>query len=130
MAPDKKAYFDLFNAKAEEFIKELTTSFPDIKQFFSFKSGFTLLKNLDPKKPQEVFNVYVYNEYKSYIVERNEAFFLSNNIDITSDRKDYWLEFIENIRGIWKTLDTDNKEVIWKYFHILVALNEKCVNNT
>ena len=130
MAPDKKAYYDLFNSKAEEFIKELTTSFPDIKQFSSFKSGFMFLKNLDAKKPQEVFNTYVYNEYKTYIIERNEAFFLNNEIDITSSRKDYWLEFIENIRGIWVNLDSDNKEVIWKYFHILVALNEKCVNNT
>jgi hypothetical protein len=125
-----KVYVDLFNAKAEEFIKELTVSFPNIKQFQTFRSGFNLLKNLDKKKPQNVFNTYVYNEYKDYIVNRNEDFFLNNEVEIISTRKDQWLEFISNIRDIWKTLDEDNKDVIWKYFQILVTLNEKCVNNT
>lgn len=126
MSADKKVFFDLFNTKAEEFIKELTTSFPEIKQFSSFKSGFNFLKNLDPKKPQEIFNNYVYKEYKDYIVNRNEDFFLTNEIEITSTRKEYWLEFIDQIRFIWKSLDDSNKDVVWKYFHLLVALNEKC----
>ena len=126
----KAVYFDLFNSKAEEFIKELTTSFPDIKQFQTFRSGFSLLKNLDKKKPQDIFNTYVYTEYKDYILQRNEDFFLHNEVDIKSTRKDQWLEFIANIRSIWKTLDEDNKDVIWKYFQVLVTLNEKCVNNT
>jgi hypothetical protein len=123
-------YFDLFNSKAEEFIKELTTSFPDIKQFQTFRSGFSLLKNLDNKKPQDIFNTYVYIEYKDYILKRNEDFFLHNVVEFESTRKDQWLEFIANIRNIWKTLDEDNKDVIWKYFQVLVTLNEKCVNNT
>jgi hypothetical protein len=123
-------YFDLFNSKAEEFIKELTTSFPDIKQFQTFRSGFSLLKNLDNKKPQDIFNTYVYIEYKDYILKRNEEFFLHNVVEFESTRKDQWLEFIANIRNIWKTLDEDNKDVIWKYFQVLVTLNEKCVNNT
>lgn len=123
-------YFDLFNSKAEEFIKELTTSFPDIKQFQTFRSGFSLLKNLDNKKPQDIFNTYVYIEYKDYILQRNEDFFLHNLVEFESTRKDQWLEFIANIRNIWKTLDEDNKDVIWKYFQVLVTLNEKCVNNT
>ncbi len=126
MSNDKKIFFDLFNAKAEEFIKELTTSFPDIKQFMSFKSGFNFLKNLDAKQPREIFNTYVYLEYKDYIIKRNEDFFLTNEIDITSKRKEYWLEFIDQIRIIWKSLDDANKDVIWKYFHLLIALNEKC----
>lgn len=126
----KTVYFDLFNSKAEEFIKELTASFPDIKQFQTFRSGFNLLKNLDSKKPQGIFNTYVYTEYKDYILQRNEDFFLHNEVEITSTRKDQWLEFIANIRTIWRTLDEDNKDVIWKYFQVLVTLNEKCVNIT
>ena len=30
---------------------------------------------------------------------------------------------------IYKPND-ENKDVIWKYFHLLITLNEKCVNNT
>ena len=125
MAPDKKVYCELFNAKADEFMKELGKSFPELKQISAFRSGFNLLKNLDVKKPQEVFNTYVYNEYKDYIVNKNEDFFLTNDVEITTDSKDYWLDFIKTIRGVWKSLDDENKDVVWKYFHVLVALNEK-----
>lgn len=126
---DKKIYYDLFNAKAEEFIKELITSFPDIKQFASFKSGFNFIKNLDPKTPLDFFNNYVYATYKDHIIKRNEEFFLTTDIEISSS-KEYWVEFIDQIRLVWKTLDDANKDVVWKYFHVLVALNEKCVNST
>mgnify|MGYP003704893461 CR=1 FL=1 len=130
MYSDKRVYYDLFNTKVEEFGKELITSFPNIKQFATFKSGFTFLKNLDVKKPQEIFNTYIYSEYKTQILNRNEEFFLKNNIKISSSRVEYWFDFIDHIRGIWKDLDDENKDVIWKYFHLLITLNEKCVNNT
>lgn len=127
---DKKVFYELFNSKVEEFIGELITSFPNIKQFSSFRSGFNFLKNLDVKKPQEIFHNYVYNDYREYILKRNEDFFLTNEIEISSTRKEYWEEFIQNIRYIWKTLDGNNKDIIWKYFFVLVTLNEKCVNIT
>jgi hypothetical protein len=127
---NKGVYIDLFNEKTEEFLKELASSFPHIQQFSQFKSGFTFIKNLDKKQPQSIFNTYVYNKYKENILTENEEFFLTNEYDIVSERKEYWVEFIGNIRNIWKNLDTTNKDVIWKYFKVLVLLNEKCLNNT
>lgn len=125
----KKTYVELFNAKVEEFIRELTTSFPDIKQFSSFKAGFHLLKNLDVTKPVDIFDTYVCKTYKNKIIEKDETFFLTNEVDLTkTSYVDYWQDFIENIRLVWKELDNDEKDVIWKYFHILIVLNDK-VNN-
>lgn len=122
----KRTYIDLFNSKVEEFINELTTSFPEVKQFSSFKTGFTLLKNLDVTKPVSIYNNYVYSTYKDYIINKDEQFFLTNDVDLTkSGHVDYWQEFIDNIRCVWKQLDVDEKDVIWKYFHILTVLNEK-----
>lgn len=126
----KPTFHGLFNTKAEEFIKDLTVSFPDIKQFHSFGLGFIFLMKTNPQKPQEIFHTYVYTKYKDHILQRDEDFFLMTDIPIQSDRQDYWLDFIGNIRQIWQTLDANNKEIIWKYFQVLVALNEKCLNNT
>lgn len=126
-ANEKKAFCDIFNTKAEEFMKELVTSFPEVKQFVTIKSGFSLLKNLDPKKPQEVFNNLVYNKYKDRIMIKDEEFFLYTNFNI-KEHTDYWEEFIDNIGGIWKTLDNENKEIVWKYFHVLIVINEKCIS--
>lgn len=125
----KAVYIDLFNEKTEEFLKELAGSFPEVQQFSQFKSGFSFLKNIDKKQPQQIFNTYVYNEFKEHIINENEAFFLTNEYDIKSERKEHWTEFIKNIRNIWCGLDKDNKDVIWKYFKVLVVLNEKCLQN-
>lgn len=126
---DNKVYYDLFNKKSEEFIKELIDAFPYVKQFSTFRSGFNFLKTIDIKKPQSVFDLYVYKEYKAPLLKKDENFFLTNQYDLTDAPKDdNWVEFIENIRAIWKILDQENKEAIWKHFHLLITLNEKCVS--
>jgi hypothetical protein len=126
MSKSKHSYIDLFNSKVEEFIHELNTSFPEVRQFASFKTGFSLMRNIDHTKPVSIFHTYVYDTYKDYIKTKNESFFLSNAYDLSStSHSDYWQEFIDNIRAVWKQLDSDEKDVIWKYFHILIVLDEK-----
>lgn len=129
MSTSKEAhdvYVEMFNNKADEFFKTLVTSFPEIKPFGFVKTGLTMLRNVNPKRPIEIFNKYVYAHYKDVIQRRDEEFFLNNTYDLSkSTAVEYWLEFIENIRHIWKTLDNDEKDVIWKYFHVLIILNEK-----
>jgi hypothetical protein len=88
-----------------------------------------MVKNLDVKSPQRIFSSYVASRYREYILSKNEDFFLTTSteeIEIHSTRKEYWVEFISYIRSIWKTLDTENKDVIWKYFHVLLVLSDKC----
>ena len=126
MSKTRKSYIDLFNAKVEEFIRELNNSFPEVKQFASFKTGFTLMKSLDGNKPVAIFNTYVYDTYKDYIKTKNDKFFLTNEYDLSkTSHSDYWQDFIDNIRSVWQQIDNDEKDVIWKYFHILLVLNEK-----
>ncbi len=121
-------YYELFNDKADEFLKELIDNFPPYAfQFKHIKTGMTVLRNLDPKKPQHIFNDYILRKYKDAILKKDESVFLEETqFDIYSNRKEYWLEFIENLKMIWKDLSAENKEIIWKYFHVLVVLTEKC----
>ena len=61
----------------------------------------------------------------------DDSFFLDNNdFGIVSNRQDYWIEFINQLKFLWKTIDQDNKDIIWKYFHVLVVLGEKCESTT
>lgn len=121
----KQIFYDRFNEKTDEFIKDLMVAFPNVEQFKGFKSGFYMVKNLDPKTPQRIFETYVSSTYRDFILNKDESFFLSHEIELKS-HKDYWLEFIDYIKEIWKTLDDENKDVIWKYFHVLLVLSDKC----
>jgi len=125
----KNVYYELFNEKLDEFFKDLIVSFPDITEFKRFKSGLNLLRNVDPKSPQTIFNNFVATKFKNAILSKDDSFFLDNNdFGIVSTRKDYWIEFIEQLKILWKTIDIDNKDIIWKYLHVLYVLSDKCVN--
>lgn len=122
-------YYNIFNDKVSEFFTDLSKAFPDVKEFSSFKTGLNLMKNLDVKKPQQIFDKYISTPYRDYFLKRNEDFFLTNQYDIWSEHVDYWQNFITKLRYIWKSLKDDNKDVIWKYFQVLVALNDKIISS-
>lgn len=123
----KEAFFNLFNDKADEFFKDLINSFPNIADFRKFKSGLMMLRNVNPKMPQQVFHKYVISKYKDAMLIRDESVFLNNTYDeVEGKEKEQWLQFIDQIKSIWKTLDDNNKDVVWKYFNVLIVLSEKC----
>jgi hypothetical protein len=122
-------FYDLFNEKSEELFRDLVASFPNIEQFRHWRSALNLMKNLDQKGPQRLFSNYMTGSLKEYILTKNEDFFLvEENISVTKDTE-YWNSFFSYLRNVWKTLSTEDKEVIWKYFHILVVLSDKCTQS-
>lgn len=125
---NKLMYYELFNDKADEFLKDLIENFSTFAtEFKRIKTCMMMLRNVDPKSPLRIFNDYVLKKYKDAILKKDESVFLEETqYEIYSPRKEYWCEFIDNIKTIWKDLSNDNKEVIWKYFHVLVVLTEKC----
>lgn len=125
---DKSVFIKLFNNKAEEFCKDLVLTFPEVKEFKQLKSGLLLLKNVDEKKPCEFFNNYVGVNFKQQIISKDESFFLTevqNHVQNGVENAQ-WQTVIALLRTLWATLDDDNKETIWKYFQVLVAINDKC----
>jgi hypothetical protein len=125
---DKSVFINLFNQKAEEFCKDLVLTFPEVNEFKQLKSGLLLLKNVDVKKPREFFNNYVGINFKHQILSKDESFFLTevqNHVQVGMENAQ-WQTVIALLRRLWATLNDDNKESIWKYFQVLVAINEKC----
>lgn len=129
MSIQKEVYFNLFNEKLDEFFIDIIIAFPKINEFSKFKVGLTMLKNINPKSPQNIFNNYIIPKYRNAILIRDERFFLDiTDFDINSKRRDYWIDFINQLKLIWQTIDDNNKDIIWKYFNILLILNDKCIN--
>ena len=127
MSSDREAFFDRFNTTTEEFISQLRNTFPNVSTFSQFQTGFYVVKTFSKYQPQTIFNTYVAIPYKSQIVANDEQFFLNEKYNIQSDSQDYWQSFIDTLRQLWKQLTPQNKEVIWKYFVVLIALNDKCM---
>lgn len=110
-----------FNKMVNNFLDELQTILPDEKDIVIFKSQLDVTAMINPHKILQSFILYVY-PYKKYIMEKKEEFFLGNNISL---KKDYMTEAI-HLTDLWKTkLSNENKEVVWKYFQVMIILSEK-----
>ncbi len=121
----KETYINLFNSKSEEFFDEIIKTYPQIPEFKKFKTAFRLLVNLDSKSACKMFKINIYDIYKDFILTENETFFLEKPSSEIAHDPENWTDFVDKIKEMWRTLEDDNKKVVWKYFHILIILCEK-----
>jgi hypothetical protein len=126
MAVEITTYYECFNSKLDEFLKDLTSSFPDIKDLRLVKSGLQLAKNIDIKLPQSVFDEHVAVRYEEKIVKKDEKFFLTETYEDVVKKHGIDLDVVGRIKDIWSTLGDTDKEIIWKYLQVLVIINRKC----
>lgn len=116
-----------FNTQLERLVKDLITYFPESKDFKLFESSFQLLKQANPRKILELFKIHILSKYKQYILDKNEHFFLSNDYnDIVATNDNNYAELLMlRLKDNWSSIDDKNKEIIWKYFQVLIVLSEK-----
>lgn len=119
-------FYERFNEQAYDFMKELCTSFPQFSEFNRCKTALNVLKNVNTKAPQKFFHSYIGSVYKDVLLKKDENFFLSEDKFGIKEDNQYWFDFIQQLKNIWRTLDETNKNVIWEYFHVLILLSDKC----
>ena len=119
-------YLAKFNETFLEFLAELSKTFPDDTQLQMYSFGAKGFLMSSPFAIQSVFQEKVCVPYAENIMSKDEAFFLGNtysDIDSTGDA----LDIINKIKGYWRQLDDDNKNIVWKYLKVLIVLNRKIV---
>jgi len=120
---DKKKNIKKFNKIIDNFLSELHTILPDEKDIVIFQSQLSIATMMNEKKILNSFIEFVH-PYKNHILEKNEDFFLNDNVDVD---KDYLSESI-HIKELWQNkLSDDNKEIVWKYFQVILLFSEKCI---
>jgi len=120
----KQLIVTCFNKKFEEFLGDLITTFPEDKDFRDFKNSFNLLKNIDDKKPIQIFQMYA-PMYREQLLSRNEQFFLQNDYSELSKEKNITSELIGKLKNYWVELNEENRDIVWKYLIILINLADK-----
>lgn len=130
---DKMTFYRLFNKNAEDFCRDLVTTFPEVNEFKQLKTALLLVKNLDERKPRQFFEKFLTNDIRPRIIGKDETFFL-NEVhhhkhivqDVEGVDESQWDTIVDMLRSLWQGLRDDNKEAIWKYFQVLIALSDKC----
>ena len=114
---------NMFLQQTESLIKELLKIIPNDSNINLFKEKYYIIKKMNSSIILNSFIRYIL-PFKDKILDKNEQFFLDGggqeNLD---DKYKYSLNLKEN----WGNLSDENKEVIWKYFQVLIVLSEKYV---
>ena len=136
---NKKRFYQMFNSKIIEFLNDLIKIFPGDTEFKMYKNAVNLIKMADEKKPLQLYNTFVTEEYKQNIEERNEAFFLEHdyneilnseiikNSDFVQKELDGNVnnKIVNKLKGYWGELTDENKEFIWSYFSLFLKISNK-----
>lgn len=116
---------ELFNLKFSEFLEDLVASYPDETDLQAMHNMLAwTVKMMGPNVPQEMFNLCVAIPYGDKISAKNESFFLE---ECEYDTRYADINIINKLKAKWKNLSNDNREIVWKYMHVLMLLNTKCM---
>lgn len=127
---DKNNIVSVFNTQITSFINDLISVYPNDNDLYTFKTSIKMLLLYDENKVINMFKEFVYSKYKLQIENRDSDFFLQNDYkDILAQTKtdtpEITVQLINKIKSYWVSMSNDNKEVVWKYFTVLIKLCEK-----
>lgn len=125
---ESKSAKSFFLEQTEKLIEYLLKELPDDVNIKMFNEKYYLIKKTNSAMIINAFIKFVLPQ-KDKIFSRDEEYFMNGGgqeklkQDKYKDKYQYSLDLKEN----WKNLSEEQKEIIWKYFKILIILAEKHV---
>ena len=125
---ESKSAKSFFLEQTEKLIEYLLKELPNDVNIKMFNEKYYLIKKTNSAMIINAFIKFVLPQ-KDKIFNRDEEYFMNGGgqeklkQDKYKDKYQYSLDLKEN----WKNLSEEQKEIIWKYFKILIILAEKHV---
>ena len=117
-------WIGIFNNQFHDMLRDLMTVFPDDPDFQFFHSAGGLLMRTQPRSIPQMFHANVTVKFGPAILKQDDAFLLQQ--DYSEYTHDDWSNMlVSKLKRYWSSLSAENREIIWKYLHILVKLDGK-----
>lgn len=117
---------DCFNDKSQEFVSDLCRLVPTDADFRTFKTSLRLLTAVDPVMAIRLFAEHVSVPYRQYIIDRDDAFFLSEGFRDAHADNNVLQSIIAKVGEYWtQTIRPDDRQVVWSYMELLHVLADK-----
>lgn len=118
-------YQGQFNDTLVELVDDLIRVFPQDSDFRMYKLALQGAMIADSTMIHGIFRERVCNIYGERILARDEQFFLTNSYSDMKQEFSQADQLITKLKGCWSSLNSEQREVVWKYLRVLVLLDRK-----
>lgn len=115
--------YKAFNTQLKEFIRELDRIYENESCFKFIIAGYKVLKTMKKSLPHKYFQEMVNIPHGEYLRNKDDSSVFSE----TYVPPPLYANIVNRLRDLWKTMDPGTKETVWNYIHVLLALNDKCI---
>jgi len=123
----KSLYLKGFNSQLNDFMNDIINVYPDKNDFLKYKTNIETLIKTNPSIMIKQWNNYI-GKYSEKIENEDVSFFLEK--DYSNDLKsNEYLSFINDIKKVFNTMDSNNREKTIKYVKNLNKLAVLYVNS-
>ena len=121
-------YKSRFNSIFVDFVSDLIKIFPNDSDLHMCLTAVNTLLVLDDSMLNNMFHKHVAT-MREYILKKDEQFFLNKDYkEMYTQDEEYYSSMINKLKNYWTKLEDYNKESVWKYFSVLIMLDDKIHN--
>jgi len=114
-----------FNKTFKEFTNDLVQSFPNDPDFKMYKIAVSAAMIMNENLVIGVFKEKVIDLYSDKILAKDDAFFMDNSYNELQGEFSEASAIIQKLKGYWSGMSTEDRDVVWRYFVVLVKLGQK-----
>lgn len=119
----------VFCSQLVRFFEELSDTFPEEREVRGALEAIQAARKINPKLILDMFVEHIVNDLREAIATENADYVIQVGRMKIKTQFNEILPAIMIFEKHWPTLHDDNKQVIWKYLKVLVALSDKARGN-
>lgn len=110
-----------FNHALKRIIRFLEAALPDQGQVHVMRTVYKTMKGINRRWPHKCFYETLEAEHSGRIRNKDEAFFMSPDFTVP-----LFTEFVDDMKQVWRRVDTGFKERMWEFLNELIDLSRAC----
>ena len=119
------SFLSAFNSQLIKFFEDLSETFPEEKEIRAALEGLQFARKSNPRLILDMFYEHIARDLRTAILEENvEKIIEFGRIKISKQFNEI-MPALSIFDKHWATLSDANRDIIWKYLKVLLALCDK-----
>ena len=119
------SYLSAFNSQLIKFFEDLSETFPEEKEIRAALEGLQFARKSNPRLILDMFYEHIAKDLRSAIIEENVDKIIEFGRLKISQQFNEIMPALSIFDKHWATLSDKNRDIIWKYLKVLIALCDK-----